>query len=163
MIVLKILDTKDMMSHLLLKETFDNWFLVEAQVTTFARLSIAGRRNKNWYDQEADQTDLIGWGEMRSFLFQYIRGKRSPEAFTFSLKLSEMAAKDWIREEGLYQRIHDKKVELLLQFRYEKDSLHLVTGISQLEFTMDKHDENSWDILAPQILKALKISFDENV
>lgn len=25
MIVFKILDTKDMMSHLLLKETFDNW------------------------------------------------------------------------------------------------------------------------------------------
>jgi len=74
-----------------------------------------------------------------------------------------MAAKNWIREEGLYQRLHDKKVELLLQFRYEKDSLYLVTGISQLEFTMDKRDENSWDLLVPQILKALKISFDKNV
>ena len=78
-------------------------------MTTFARLGIAGRRNRNWYDQENDQTDLIGWGEMRPFLFQYIRGKRSPEAFTFSLKLSEMAAKNWIREEGLYQRLHEKK------------------------------------------------------
>jgi len=46
MIVFKILDTKDMMSHLLLKETFDNWFLVEAQVTTFARLGIAGRSDR---------------------------------------------------------------------------------------------------------------------
>ena len=62
MIVFKILDTKDMMSHLLLKETFDNWFLVEAQVTTFARLGIAGRRNRNWYDQENDQnrSDRLG-------------------------------------------------------------------------------------------------------
>ena len=33
----------------------------------------------------------------------------------------------------------------------------------QLEFTMDKRDENSWDLLVPQILKALKISFDKNV
>lgn len=163
MIVFKILDTKDMMSHLLLKETFDKWFLVEAQVTTFAHLTISGRRIKNWYDQKEDLTDLICWEEMRPFLFQYIRGKRTPEVFTFSLKLSEEAAKTWIREEGLYQRIRDKKVELLLQFRYEKDSLHLVTGISQLEFTMDKHDENSWDLLVPQILKALKISFDKDI
>lgn len=82
-----------MMSHLLLKETFDDWFLVEAQVTTFARLGIAGRRNRNWYDQENDQTDLIGWGEMRPFLFQYIRGKRSPEHLHFHFKIVRNGSK----------------------------------------------------------------------
>ena len=75
MIVFKILDTKDMMSHLLLKETFDNWFLVEAQVTTFARLGIAGRRNRNWYDQENDQTDLIGWEKCDRSCFNIFVGK----------------------------------------------------------------------------------------
>ena len=45
--LIKINDIRITMSMLLLKDAFDAFFLEEAEVMTFAKLQINGRRNKN--------------------------------------------------------------------------------------------------------------------
>jgi len=47
--LIKISDIKITMSMLLLKDAFDAFLLEEAEVLTYAKLVLNGRRNKNWY------------------------------------------------------------------------------------------------------------------
>ena len=48
MILLNIFDVKDMMTHLLLAESFDEYFLEEAVVTTFAKMDEGIKSGMIW-------------------------------------------------------------------------------------------------------------------
>ena len=165
MILLNIFDIKNLMSYLLLKDTFDNCLLEELKVTTFAKMSLEGRRNKGWYDTEenpGDLPDLLYWREARPFVLQYIRGKRTPTSFAISLKVPKEVAVELSGENELAALLSEEEVELLLHFRFEQDRLSVVTGCSHFVFTMDRRAEFSWDEAIKSCLKKLKIAF-ENV
>ena len=73
MILLNILDVKDTMSHLLLKDSFDEFYLEDAYILTYAGLSVSGKRNRNWYDSDEEKmTELIRWCEIKKVVFEYI-------------------------------------------------------------------------------------------
>ncbi|MDD7402506.1 MAG: DUF5721 family protein [bacterium] len=164
MIALNILDIKNMMAQLLLRETFDNFYLEEASVTTFANLKINGRRNQEWYDTEerdGEKSYLVFWKEVRNILFQYIKGKKTPAFFSISLKLCNEEAGKYIQDEKVLHLLNEGKIEFLLHFRFEKEKLFVVTGSSQKEFIIDKMPENSWDMSVKNYMKQLNISYEE--
>lgn len=162
MILLKIFDIKDTMAHLLLKESFDGCFLEEAQVTTVAKMNLSGRRNPKWYDEDSEKyPDLLYWREARPFVFDYIKGKRTPSFFVISLKIPYEEAEKIIDDRALLEDVKSQKTELLLHFRYEKDSLSVVTGTSQKEFTMDKHADIAWDVAVPELFKRMRITYEK--
>lgn len=159
MILFKIFDVKDTMAHLLLQESFDDYLLEEAKVTTTGTLQLSGRRNQEWFEEEK-MPDNLYWKEVKSYIYFYIKGKRTPSAFTITLKTSQKEAKNLFEAEKLLQKMEEQKVDLLLHFRYEKGKLSLVTGVSYYEFSLDKQIEFMWDATAEQLLKSLKISYE---
>ena len=52
MIVIEIIDIKNFMAHLLLKETFDHFLLFEARAVTSSELVLHGKRRSGCYDSE---------------------------------------------------------------------------------------------------------------
>lgn len=160
MILLKIFDVKDMMLRLLVQDSFDTCLLEEAQITTFARLVLNGRRNRDWYDQgekeiNSDMPDLVYWKEVKPFLFQYIKGKKTPTSFQITLRLGEEQV------ECMLPEVTKGMADFLIHFRFEKEKLSLVTGCSYHDFTLDKTAEYSWDEAVQAWLVRLHIGFEK--
>lgn len=172
--LIKINDIRITMSMLLLKDAFDAFFLEEAEVMTFAKLQINGRRNKNWYAGETDNdiredsitngstglTELIRWKEARHVFFEYIKGKKTPDLFKVSLKAGNSMAEIFLKDSGFYEKYLQEKPELHLQLRYENGTLCVVTGIYNNNFTLDKSVENAWDDAVVKWFKQNKVAID---
>ncbi len=164
MIALSILDIKDTMAQLLLQEEFDNFFLEEVHAVTYASIKINGRRNMDWYDSEQREEGfprLLFWREIKPSVFQLIKGKKPPSFFSVMLKLCPDGAERYLEDSGVLQMVKTHQIDLFLHFRFEKGKLSLVTGISQKEFIIDKMAEHTWDLAVKQLLKRLKISYEE--
>ncbi len=164
MISLKISDIKSAMAHLLVRDSFDSFYLDDAEITTFVNLSLRGRRNMAWYD--SDEQDMIGslselvrWLEMKPIIFSYIKGDKTPTIMKITLKADSQWAWRWLKAGGVAGQYLEMKPELLLHFRYEQNQLYVVTGISYLQFTMDKQIEFAWDEVVRQYFKQLGIAF----
>lgn len=172
--LIKINDIRITMSMLLLKDAFDAFFLEEAEVMTFAKLQISGRRNKNWYAGETDNdinednitgsstglTELVRWKETRHVFFEYIKGKKTPDLFKVSLKADSSMAEIFLKDSGFYEKYLQEKPELHLQLRYENGTLCVVTGIYNNNFTLDKSIENAWDDAVVRWFKQNKVAMD---
>lgn len=85
MILLKISEIQKAMAHLLIRDAFDECYLEQAEVLTFAKLTMQGGRNPNWYD-EAPADDRVRWKECKPTIFTYIKGDRTPTMMRISLK-----------------------------------------------------------------------------
>lgn len=164
MILLNIFDVKDLMAALLLSESFDHYLLEEVDVTTFAKIEISGRRNKEWYDSEDGELSLseqLYWKEVKPVVFAYIKGKKTPHSFAISLKLPDEMARSVLGEQLSEQMIDGAGLKLLLHFRFEKGKLSVVTGTSYESFVMDKRADFAWDSGVKKLLQQMKISFEE--
>ena len=110
--LIKISDIKITMSMLLLKDAFDAFLLEEAEVLTYAKLVLNGRRNKNWYigemeseepenndiiDETGNYTELVRWKEVKHVFFGYIKGKKTPDLFKVSLKADNKIANIFLK------------------------------------------------------------------
>ena len=94
MLALKINDVKGFMNRLLIGETFDQFPMAEASVTTFNTFSIDGLINKEFFDTDTqdiltqNKTIYSAWREIKPFCFSIIRGKRTPLQFKIVFQLS---------------------------------------------------------------------------
>ena len=161
MLSLKINDIKITMAHLLLKETFDEFLLEDSKVVTFAAFEINGKRNLNWYDDDEKENQLqplLYWSEARDFLFDYIKGKKTPEYMKISLKASRECAEKILENSGVLSRYLSEMPDMYLQIKFEKGELTMVTGITHKEFTMDKTLDRGWDDAIREWIRTLKIS-----
>lgn len=163
MILLQILDIKSTMAHLLIRESFDRFFLENAEVVTFASLNVRGRRNEGWYDEEEKeekQTEWIYWKEIKPLIFEYIKGQKTPSVLKVSLKADRHMAEQMLKNSGVWERYLADQPDLMLQLRYEKGMLSAVTGISYREFTMDKQIEFAWDKAVQQFFRTLGVGME---
>lgn len=173
--LIKISDIRITMSMLLLKDAFDAFLLEEAEVLTYAKLVLNGRRNKNWYigeteieepenngiiDETGNYTELIRWKEVKNVFFEYIKGKKTPDLFKVSLKADSKIANIFLKDSGFYGKYLQEKPELHMQLRYENGTLCVVTGIYNNNFTLDKSVENAWDIAVQKWFQANNVSFE---
>lgn len=167
MIVIEIIDIKNFMAHLLLQETFDNFLLFEARAVTSSELLLNGKRHQNWYDSDQweqmmhthGQYDCryMTWGEMRSIVFRFIKGKKSPDRLYIDLTASEKQRMQIIGEKGIRQT--EVAPDLRMQIRYEEGRLLLVPTASYPAFTFDKAAERKWEEALQLFLNHKKIVF----
>ena len=136
------LSAKNCMSHLLLKDTFDNFSFIEGEITTF---------NKFTYSR---------WNKTRDFCFQIIRGKRTPLGFKIVLALPEDQVPYFLTAHGLTGYRPEEIRGLYLNFHYDGHHLQCITGTSLNTFTMDKSIEREWDQEVKNILKSRSIEGD---
>lgn len=164
MIALRILDVREFMSKLLVKGAFDGFLLSEAELLCGCAYVINGRRNKEWYSNEElselPEPDYMQFLEQRPFLYQLIKGKKTPQSMKIVLLLSGENVKKLL--EGIGRLAEADSIEgLFLNIRYEKGEVKLVTGSSFKVFTLDKTIEREWDDSLKRFLRHCEIAFEE--
>ena len=87
MIALKLKNTKNFMTQLLLSDTFDNFLFIEGEVVTFNTFTIDGFIQKDFYE-DSPEGDYASWKQLRELCFSIIKGKRTPLSFRFVFSLS---------------------------------------------------------------------------
>ena len=159
---LKATDVALCMNHVLAKETFDSFLLAEAEVFTGLTLSVDGHLRQEFYSKEdyeerKSKGDFIPYAEVRSILFDAIKGKKTPNAFRLVLVTSRPATKAVLQR---YEASPEGVGGLYLNLRYDHEGVSLVTGVSMTDFTMDKSAEAAWDRYLPEYLESLGIPFE---
>ena len=93
MLVLKINDVKNFMNQLLIGQTFDDFSLVDASITTFCSFMIDGTLHRDFFDSDSKQPSVQSalycpWKELKSYCYSIIRGKLPPLHFRITFQLS---------------------------------------------------------------------------
>lgn len=163
MILFEISDIKLAMVHLLIRDSFDQFYLDSAELTTFATMALRGRRNLAWYDSDEQQenhllSEWVRWSEVKTTVFSYIKGTKTPDAMKIILKADAEWARSKLAQQGLETQYQQQHPDLIVNFRYEKETLSVITGISYTEFTMDKQIEFAWDEIVSQFFSQLGIA-----
>ncbi len=163
MILLEISDIKLAMVHLLIRDSFDLFYLDSAELTTFATMSLRGRRNLAWYDSDEQQENIslsewIRWSEVKPTVFSYIKGSKTPDSMKIILKADASWARSRLAQQGLETLYQQQHPELIVNFRYEREALSVITGVSYTEFTMDKQIEFAWDEIVSHYFSHLGIA-----
>ncbi len=113
-------------------------------------------------DEEASY-QFSCWKDLQELCFQFIRGKRTPVRFHFTLYLKPDKIKALFASER-FNKEHDALPEeldqLVLNIKYQEGSLTLITAVSYRSFVMDKSAERLWDQYMIQFLESKKIFFD---
>lgn len=169
MIVIKIIDIKNFMAHLLLQETFDHFLLFEARAVTSSEMVLKGKRRTDWYDSEMWQQmqaetgshdcGYMTWAEMRETVFLFIKGKKSPDKLYIDLETSEKQRKQILGEKISAEG--DQMPSLRLQIRFEKGELLMVPVVSYPVFTLDRSGESLWEEALQSFLRHYKIAFQK--
>ena len=159
MISLKIAEMNRFMGKLLKSEAFDSYLLKEGFLRTNMEYRFQGRIFPEYFDTEERERlaeDYVFWSEVKPVVFELIKGKKTPLAFTFTLLLAKEATNE-VLERYSVQAGGDSP-SLYLQIRFEHGAGHIVTGTARNTFTLDKTLDETWDAEAVRVLKALEIA-----
>lgn len=93
MISLTIKDTKTFMSHLLIKDTFDNMLLSEAAIVTGNTYNINGSINRSFFSDDElaslASPSYSQWSKIKPVCFSLIKGNKVPTSLKIIFLLSE--------------------------------------------------------------------------
>lgn len=145
MLAIQIEDIKNFMSHLLLKDTFDDFSVAQIEISTGNTLTIDGHLNRDFFDNEeclledGSPRQYAYWSELRELCFSRIKGKKLPLFFQISLLLTE-----WDRQQFLLDDDSSDPAVIenyYLNIRYDSRGLFCTSGASYKLFTMNKSAE----------------------
>lgn len=160
MIALQFTGTKDFMSHLLLRDTFDSFSFIEGEITTFNTFKIDGYIQKEFYDKDALLPEYSPWKNIRDYCFSIIRGKRTPLGFRFVFSLSPQNTSRFIEQNHL--AIQAEEVQgLYMNIHFDGVRLTCVTGTSFKTFNPDRTLEQTWDKITERFFLTKEISFEK--
>ncbi len=152
-------DIKKFMNCLLVKETFDNFLLEEATITTYNTFTIDGHIQSDFYTPEeldALPDKLIStWGAIKPHCFNLIKGSKLPLRFKIVLKASASYTEKLLSENpcgltfsdigGLYINIRYDSHRSLDGSETGTAALDCISMASLNIFSMDKTLEKAWD------------------
>lgn len=164
MLSLQIPNIKEFMTQLLIRQTFDDFLLVEGSVTTYNTFIVDGHLHPDFYSKE--EQELMGladrrfssWAEIRPFMLSLIKGKRTPLSFQFTFQLSEARTRELLTASGSGLTPTDVS-GLVLNIRYDGGSLTCTTAVSLRLFSLDKSLEQTWDQALQRFLMQQNITF----
>lgn len=157
MIALKLKNTKNFMTRLLLSDTFDNFLFIEGEIVTFNTFTIDGYIQKGFYEESMD--GYSSWKQLRELCFSIIKGKRTPLSFRFVFSLSPENIARLIEQKGLDFQAADVQ-GLYLNIRFDGARLQCITGTSLNTFSMDKSLEREWDAMVPRFFDKKGLAFE---
>ena len=161
MIALKMTDVKKCMSSLLLKDVFDPFSLIEAEIVTYNTFRIDGYIKKEFYKNDTEPSaEYSDWRDVREFCFSIIKGKRTPLSFKFIFSLSSSETVALLQSPDTTIQAADVQ-GLYLNFRFENDTLHCITGTSLKVFSMDKSLDKIWDNHVRRFFTQHELAFED--
>lgn len=157
MISLKINNLKNFTSQLLVKDTFSNFYLVEANIHTHSTFTINGRVNTSYYSTEELENqgdhEFNTWDKLRPICYEIIKGRNLPSYFKFIFRLDTEHTNKIISS---FPEFKDTDVDgFFINVKYESGSLTITTGTSLKIFTLDKSLEKAFD-------SYITVFFDKN-
>ncbi len=160
MISLKITNIKNFTSHLLVKDTFADMLLVEAQINTHSTFTINGQSNTAYYSAEESRelAPYTSWKQLRPICYEIIKGRSLPTSFKFIMKMNETQVMELLANAPEYN-IQDIG-GVFLNIRYDNDSLTIVTGTSMNVFTLDKSIDKAFDTYVTQFMDNNSIEYE---
>ena len=153
----QILDIKDFMKELLVKDAFDAFRVSEFSVTTNVSYSIDGEIHPEFNTPDeiattpSDGETYISWGDIKPFCFSVIKGKQAPLNFKIVFILSKETLAKLLADNNITMSADDI-FGLYLNCQYENNSLMCVTGTSLRLFSLDKTLDNAWDTWVAEFL-----------
>ena len=160
MIALTLSEVKECMSKLLLSETFDPFYFIEGEITTFNTFTMDGFLKKEFFDtEEAPAREYALWKEVREFCFSVIKGKRTPLSFKFVLGLSDSNIEKLLLQQGLDFKSQDVR-GLYINLKYDGQKLQCITGTAMNLFTMDKSLDQVWDKMVQKFFTQKEIKYE---
>ena len=161
MISLKILEMNRFMAKLLKGENFDGFLLKEGFLRTNIEYRFQGQLYAEYFDtaeQEKLDEKYVYWGELRPTIFELIKGKRTPLAFSFTLLLTKNDTTQLLARRQV--NVGEDSPSLFLQIRFEHGEGHIVTGTARNIFTLDKSLEEAWDAEVKQLAKEMELAVE---
>lgn len=159
MISLNLTSQKTFISHLLLKETFDNFQFIEGEIVTFNKFTIDGFIQKKFYENDEDLPEYSYWKNVKDFCFSIIKGKQTPLSFRFIFRLSPENTARLLTQNQLDFQPTDVQ-GLYLNITYDAGGLKCITGTSLKLFSLDKSLEKAWDQSVQMFFEQKEIPFD---
>ncbi len=162
MISLKLLEMNRFMGKLLKGENFDGFLMKEGFLRTGMEYRFQGRLFPEYFDteeQEKHTEDYIYWGELKPFVFELVKGKHTPLAFSFTLLLTKNDTTELLARRGV--NVGEDSPSLFLQIRFEHGAGRIITGTARNIFTLDKTLDEAWDAEVRQLLKAMELTVEE--
>ena len=162
MISLKILEMNRFMGKLLKGETFDGFLLKEGFLRTNIEYRFQGQLFAEYFDTEEQaklEEKYVYWGELRPTVFELIKGKKTPLAFSFTLLLTKNDTTQLLARRQV--NVGEDSPSLFLQIRFEHGTGHIVTGTARNTFTLDKSLDEAWDEEVKQLFKAMELALEE--
>lgn len=162
-------EVKKFMNCLLIKETFDNFLLEEASITTYNTFTIDGHIQNDFYSADElenlpDKT-LSSWGAIKPHCFNLIKGSKLPLRFKIVLKASISYTEKLLNENpcglsikdigGLYINIRYDTKHTLAGDEAATPSLDCISMASLNIFSMDKTLEKAWDGVCAKSIEAI--------
>lgn len=162
MISLKILEMNRFMGKLLKGENFDGFLLKEGFLRTGMEYRFQGKVFPEYFDtdeQEKHAEVYTYWGEVKPFVFELVKGKRTPLAFSFTLLLTKNDTTELLVRRQV--NVGEDSPSLFLQIRFEHGAGRIVTGTARNTFTLDKSLDEAWDAEVRHMLKAMELAVEE--
>lgn len=151
----EITNTKSFMASLLMKDTFRDFELSSAQITTFMTCTVDGLMHEEYLASgEKDHTvayRLTPWPLAAPVIVSIIRGKTAPLSMKIILRLGDESAAKLMSKAELSFPLTDIK-GLFLNISCDREKVTCVTGTSLSVFTTDKSVEHTWDEAAERFL-----------
>ena len=148
------------MAHILTKDTFDKFLLSEVKILGKATLHLTGTPATGFFQEEPDERGYVPYGLLRPICLEMIKGKKTPESFTFMFLLPTKELEDLLEEtDSTLQPFDVENLSFLV--RYKDGELTLTTGSAYKIFTMDKSMNAAWDLWVEKYLNSSGISFEE--
>jgi len=164
MISLNITDTKNFMSNLLIKDIFERFLLISADISTANTFTINGELNKAFFSEEEldnlKETRYSFWSSLKPFCYSIIKGSRVPLSMKIVFMLSEADTVSFLGQPQLAGYLNDIS-GLFINVRYSNSVVNIVTGTALKSFTLDKTVEHAFDDYVRSFLTASGIDFEE--
>jgi len=165
MLALQITSMKAFMNHLLVADTFEDFLLAEATVSTANTYHIDGHINKAFYTaEELDDPnccpfDFARWKDIKPYVFQLIKGKKTPLFFKIVLHLQPQNIRKLTAAASCSVPTEQIKA-LVLNIKYDGEQAVLTTGSAYHTFIMNKEPDEIWDKALVQFLNRKGIRFE---
>ncbi len=149
------------MGKLLASNAFDSFLLQEISIITSVSYDISGRIHPDFYsdDDEKPDEEFISWPQIRTQIFELIKGKNPPVSFKATLMLCRKATDALLQKESP-EGHSDAFRAFVLNIRFENGTITVISGTSYDTFVPDKSLDVIWDETVKKFLTSKGIGFE---
>ena len=164
MLALKITDQKDFTNKLFLGDTFNSFWLNQAEIVTSNIFSIDGKLQNNFFDND-EQEFLVSshrtfslWKEIKPFCCSIIKGKRAPLSFKIVLQFSPNKAAALLQNSSVSPEF---VTGLYLNLQYKNKTMLCTTGTSMKTFLPGRELDHLWEQYVMEFFHHNELSVEE--